>query len=493
MEDSSRDDFRQKTIAGISWSVVSKMGSQIMRFVIGIILARLLSPEAYGLIGMIVVFTGFAELFIDMGFGAALIQKQDTTPKHYDTVFWLNAGVGLLLTGAFMAGAPLIANFYDEALLVPLTLLISANFFIGSLGIIQLSRFKKALAFKKLAVVDLATVALAGAVGIAMALSGGGVWSLAVQNVVMTFSKTGILWMLSDWRPHFRWSRAAVADLFGFSAHLLGFKTINYWARNADYLLIGRFLSSAALGIYTNAYKIMLLPVRQVSSTIGRVMFPAFSSIQHDRERVAQIYLRITRTIALVSFPLMAGLAAVADHFVLGVLGAQWRPMIPILQIFCFVGLVQSISTLNGNLYQSQGRTDLQFKVGGIVNVTRVGAIVLGLQEGIVGVAVAYSIHLFVVLYPSLRIPLSLVELTFGKLVENLAAVFFVALAMGGMVWGVGSVLSPAWSPAAVLAVQVPLGMVVFWALVHSLNLEAYRDTRALLVEQWHRRFAAEA
>jgi O-antigen/teichoic acid export membrane protein len=219
---------------------------------------------------------------------------------------------------------------------------------------------------------------------------------------------------------------------------------------------------------------------------ISRVMFPAFSKIQDDLPRIQRIYLRMTGAIALVTFPLMLGLLAVAKNFVLAVFGAQWVRMIPLLQIFCITGMLQSIGTLNGNIYLSQGRTDLQFKVGVVIGLAGIGSIVIGLKWGVNGVAYAYGLFSFLVAYPSIAIAVSLIDLTFMQVVKNLASVFGCATTMAILVWGMSRLLPANWPHWSYLTLQVPVGIAVFWTLVHLFKVQAYQDTRALVIEQWH-------
>ena len=281
----------------------------------------------------------------------------------------------------------------------------------------------------------------------------------------------------------FKWT--AVKELIGFSTNLLGFSSFNYWVRNTDNLLIGRFLGTSALGLYSKSYGIMLLPLTMVSRSIGQVMFPMLSLIQDDKPRVARNYLRITRAIALITFPTMMGLWAVTDHFVPAVFGDQWLGMIPLLKVFCFIGLIQSIGTLNGNLYLSQGRSDLQFKVGLVIGGLGIGAIVLGLRWGVEGVAYAYGTLTILVLYPSISIAVSLVELTFSDVIRNLLGVSTCATGMGFVLLSVGLILPANWSHWTYLALQVPFGMAIYLLFIHLFEVKAYRDVRVLILEQW--------
>lgn len=481
-------DFRAKTVNGITWSVVSRVIRLALMFIIGVILARLLSPREFGLVAMITVITSFASLFAELGFSAALVQKQDISPVHLSSVFWLNLGAGLLLTLLFVAAAPLIARFYQEPMLTPLTMLISTNFLISSLNIVQNTLLTKSLDFKTLSIVEISAITIAGIIAIAMAYLGFGAWSLAAQSVIFSVVTAATLWFLSSWRPSFLFKWTAIQDLLGFSLSLFGTKVLNYWVRNIDYLLIGRFLGTNPLGIYNRAYDIMLFPLVSVSQVLSRVMFPSMSLIQEDKQRVAGLYLRMTRAIALVTFPMMLGLFVVVEPFVLVVFGAQWIGMIPVLRVLSLVGMSQSIGSLTGSLYLSQGRAGLQFRVGLILKTISILGIVVGLQWGIVGVAIGYAIASFINSYPSFYFAGRLVNLTYWELLKNLSGVFGCAVVMAAAVWALGLLLPGGWPLWVLLSLQVALGVVVYVSFVHLFNLRAYREVRALVSEQWRLR-----
>ncbi|WP_251961521.1 MOP flippase family protein [Salinibacter ruber] len=483
--------FRQKALSGLSWSVVGKVGNQIVTVGLSIVLARLLSPEAFGLIGMVMVFTGFAGLFQDLGLGAALVQHQDVTEDHLSSIFWLNVGAGLLLTIAFIGAAPWIAAFYNEPMLVPIASVVAVNFAIGAWGSVHQTIFQKKIDFRSITLVNIGRVVVSGGIGVFLAFTGYGVWSLVVKSVVATVVGTVGFWIISPWTPSFRFSIAAVKELVGFSLNLLGEKTLNYWVRKTDDLLIGKMVGSDALGLYTKAYGLMLMPLRQISSVISRVMFPSLSTIQDDADRVKKVYMRATRSIALVTFPMMLGLLATSKSAVIAVFGSQWAGMIPILRVFCILGLVQSIGTLIGNLFLSQGRSDLMLRVSLVVKAWMIGAIIFGIQWGVMGVAVCYTIASLTALYPETRYGGGLVGLTFGELIYDLGGIFACAAVMGGAVFALGLALPSEWPHWLQLLTQVPAGVVVYWALVHSFGVEAYREMMDLLAEQWNRRMQA--
>ncbi len=407
--------LKQKTIKGLFWSGFSQAGKQISQFIITIILARLLSPDDFGLLAMATVFVNFVMIFSEMGISSALIQKQDTHDRHYYSAFWLNIVVGLCLTLFFIAVSPLIARFYKKPELVPILAVISLNFFLSSFVIIQQTILTKEMDFRKLAIRDVIAVIIAGIVGVVLAYNGFGVWSLVFQSVIFTLANAVLLWTLSSWRPKFSFAIQDIKDIFNFSANLTGFQIANYFSRNIDQLLIGKFLGTQALGYYSLAYKIMLYPLQNISSVIGKVMFPAFAKIQDDLEKVRSAYLRMVKAISLISFPLMLGLFAVAPEFVNVFFGQRWEAMIIVLRIFCFCGALQSIGTIVGNIFLSQGRSDLQFKVAIMSTILITGAILIGLRWGINGVALCYTLIMFICVHFTIYFANKLINLEYNK------------------------------------------------------------------------------
>jgi PST family polysaccharide transporter len=487
----NRRSLRQETIAGIGWTAIAQIAKLTVQFAISIILARLLLPQDFGLVAMIAVFTGFAALFGELGFGAALIQRELVEERHFSSVFWLNLFAGLILTGLIMAVAPAVALFYGEPRLTPLTMLVALNFSIGPLNMVQSAILRRRMEFRSLALAEIAIAIVAGVVGILLATLGFGVWSLVWQMLTASSMTVVVLWWITGWRPLLLFDRQAVVDLLRFSANLVGFRTVNYWVRNGDDMLIGKFIGSGGLGIYARAYSIMVLPLNQITNILTRVMFPALSRVQNDKPLVKRTYLRALAMIALLSFPMMMGLLVVSEHFVLALYGPNWAEVIPILHIFSLLGMVQSIGTTVGWIYESQGRTDWMFRWGLGAGALLIASIVVGILIGNVrAVALSYALTSGVILlYPSFAIPGKLIGMTFGDLVQTVAGIFGCAAAMALLVWGIGYLLPADWTHIAYLAVQVPSGMAVYGALIHFFRLQAYREVREIIREQLHSRF----
>ncbi|RJP15558.1 MAG: colanic acid exporter [Candidatus Abyssobacteria bacterium SURF_5] len=487
------DGLRQKTITGVIWSALMQFGQLTAWFLVTVLLARLLTPKDFGLIGMVTVFTGFAVLINEFGFGSALIQRQDIEERHLNSVFWLNVVTGFAFTVLFIAASPLIARLYNEPALIPLTSVVALSFAISSLKVVQHALLNKSMDFRRLAIINVAAVFVAGLIAVGMALTGFGVWSLVANLLIMASIQVLLMWRLSRWRPKFEWDTQAIRELFGFSANLVGFRVLNYWTSNADNLLIGKFISAAALGIYGRAYEFRILPLVLGSWVLDKVMFPALSAIQHDKRRVKQFFLRGNRTIALLTFPMMMGLLVIARPFTLAVFGQKWEAAIIIIQIFCVEAMGRSILTTSGWIYLSQGRTDIQLRWEILVGIVRFLSIIVGLRWGAAGVAAAWTFSLYFILwYPSWTIVGRLIGMRATEVLSNVASIFLCSAIMAGAVFLAGLAL-PESNYWLRVAVQVPLGAAVYMLVIHFLKVRAYLEVRELVAEQWRLRYGKTA
>lgn len=407
--------LKKKTIQGLTWTGIAQAITQISQLLITMILARLLSPDDFGLLGMVVVFTNFVDIFCEMGISGALIQRQDLNELHYSSVFWLNLMVGTSLMLLTIVVSPFISRFYNQPVLASILMVISVNFLIASFAIVQKAIFSKEMEFKKLALVEIIAVIVGGIVGIYTAYSGYGVWSLIYRIIAFSSLNMFLLWLLSNWRPKFIFSIKAIKDIFPFSINMMGFNFLNFFARNIDSILIGKVLGVQALGYYTLAYRLMLYPVQNISGVVGKVMFPAFSKIQVDLEKVRTTYMEMVKAISLVTFPIMWGLFVVAPEFVHIIYGPQWQPMVILIRILCICGIFQSIGTTIGNILLSQGRADLLFKVQIIGTFLVTLFIIAGLKWGIIGVSISYVVYTTFFIHLSFYITNKLIKLSYDK------------------------------------------------------------------------------
>ncbi len=413
--------LKNKTIKSLSWSMASQASRQVCQFIISAILARLLTPQDFGLVGMITVFTGLATILVEMGVGAAIIQRQNLIEEDYSSAFWLSIGISIIITVVMIGAAPFIAAFYQRPVLKIMLWVFSMNFVLGGFATVQQALLMKNMNFRAIAIRDVFAVIAGGLAGIVTALLGGGSWSLIAQLMGFTAVHTSLMWVISSWRPslYFKW--ASVKKLWGFSAHMTGFQIAGFASRNIDFLLIGKLLGAVELGLYALAYKLMLFPLQNISWSIGRVAFPAFSSIQHDLEKVKKNYLRMVRAIATVTLPLMGLIYLTADEFVRLVYGDKWASAIPLIQILSFCGMMQSISTTCGTVFQSQGRPDLQWKFSVFFAMpSTAAAVYAGLPFGIKGIAIAYTMRTVVAAIVEQQLANRLINLNWSEFYQAL-------------------------------------------------------------------------
>jgi O-antigen/teichoic acid export membrane protein len=466
------------TIAhALKWSGVSKACRQILQFLVSLIMIRLLTPTDFGLVGIVAVFFNFAFLLSELGFGSAIIQRKQLTDSHLNSAFWLNVLVGLFFMFLFLAISPAIAALYNAPVLKPLVSLISINFLVCSLGVVNCALLRRSMRFREIALMDIVSSVSSGTVSIYLALRGWGVWSLAAQNITFQCLQTLLSWRFYQWRPKLLFNRESLRDLIGFGLNLTGFNFFNYWVRNADNFLIGKIVGPHALGIYSKAYTTMTTPVLQVTDLIANVMFPALSSIQHDKERVKDMYLRIIRSIAFVTFPLMIGLLVTADQFVRLVFGPHWLEVIPVLRILCVIGIIQGVSSSTGLIFTALGRTDLMFKWGVFSGSVYIASFIVGIRWGITGVALSYVFSGYMLLwYPAWTIPGRLINLGFMEMLRNVAGPFLCSCIMAVCILTLPHVLHGFCSSPIVLLLQTAWGLMIYTLLGRYLHLRAYRE-----------------
>ena len=351
--------LKQKTITGLLWSFIDTFAGQGISFIVGIILARILSPREFGLIGMITIFIAVSQSFIDSGFSSALIRKKDCSQTDYSTIFYFNLMVGIIFYVILFISAGAISSFFKEPQLYMILKVLGLGLILNAFGIIQRTILTKEINFKLQTKISLVASIGSGAVAISMALSNYGVWSL----VVLTLGKVGLnslfLWIWAKWKPLFVFSKKSFIELFSFGSKLLLSGLIDTIYRNVYYLIIGKFFSAAELGYYTRADQFQTLPSSNLNGVISRVSYPILSSIQDEPERLKSNYKKLIRSTMFLTFFLMLGLAAVAKPMVLTLIGEKWLPSVIYLQMLCFVGMQYPLHSLNLNILQVKGRSDL--------------------------------------------------------------------------------------------------------------------------------------
>lgn len=472
-----------RTAHGVAWVAGARLGGQVVQFASSIVLARLLLPSAYGLVAIVWTFTGFAGLFTDLGLGSALVQSRRLTETDATTGFAINALAGVLLTLFIIALRVPMANLFGQPQVAGLLALASLMFTL-SMTIVPTALMERRMQFGRVAALDIATTTVGLIVSVVCAATGLGAVSLVIGPLVGVALSTIGSFIASGWYPRAWPSRASARRLLSFGSHLTGFNIVNYWARNGDNLLLGKFAGTVELGFYNRAYTLMLMPINQVSGVLGRVLLPVFSALQHDPERLRAAILRVCRTSAVLVFPLLFGLAGVAPHFVLVAFGPHWRGVTPLLIILALSGPPQVVTATSGLVCQAVGQTRVLSTWGNLSSLTVIVAVLIGLPWGAEGVSIAFAARAYLML-PLALVPLKrAVGIGAGPMLRASAFPFIAAALMAASVAVMGVVLSPPLPMGACLAVQVLGGIAVYVGYVGASDPSAFAEVRRVVLRR---------
>jgi O-antigen/teichoic acid export membrane protein len=442
----SRSDLKEQSVTGGLASLSGQAVIFVLRFGALLVLARLLQPEDFGLMAMAVVVTSFLTLFRDLGLSDATIQRPEISDAQVNTLFWVNVAVGALATVTCAASAPVLAWFYDDPRLIGVVLGLSGGLLISAVRVQPQALLKRRMAFRTIVRVEVVSHTLAVIAAVTAALFGAGYWALVVQYLCMEAAATaGTFWVVrwSPSRPS--WSEGA-GDLLRFGGDLTGFHLVNYAARNADDILIGRVLGAQALGFYSNAYKLLLAPIRLIRRPVSNVVIPALSRLQDDGEAFRRYVRSALSRLVFISMPIITFTFADAERVVAVLLGPGWDPVVPIFRILAVAALAQSFNVVTGWSYTALGETRRWFRWGVIYSAFITVSFVAGIPWGVHGVAAAYAAATWLILLPGLQYcfaasPLTLMDvwrsiwrpLTASTL--SAAAVILGGQAFGGAAW----------------------------------------------------------
>lgn len=334
-----QENLKKKTVSGMIWSALQRFGTMGISFVSNIVLARLLTPDDYGCIGMLAIFITVSNTFVDGGFGSALIQKKEPTQKDYSTIFWLNLFISAVIYGILYISAPAVSRFYNIPLLSSVLRVQGMVLIINALNIVQTNQLRKSINFKRLAVIYIASQIVGAVCAIVLAYMGWGVWALVAQQIIASSITSVMLWVMNRWLPQLCFSFDSFKQLFSFGGFILASNLINTFCNNVQGLLIGKFFNPAILGYYTQAYKLEDVASHSISSVVDQVTYPVFSKVQSDNDGLKNIIYRLILSIAYVTFPMMLILVLIAEPLIGLLYGEKWLPSVPYFQIICIGGI----------------------------------------------------------------------------------------------------------------------------------------------------------
>lgn len=380
----AEESLKNKTIKGVSWSAIDNIAQHSVTFVVSIVLARLLTPDDYGLIGIIAIFTTVCTALINGGFTTALIRKKNATDDDYNTAFITNLGVSIVLYALIFLCSPLIANFFGREELLALTRVSSLGMIIGALALVQQTRLTKRIDFKSQTKITLIASVSSGIVGIVLAVLGFGVWSLVAQQLMSHCLRTVLLWFFNKWIPSLRFSSKSFHELFGFGWKMMVSSVIDTVWKELYQVVVGKFYSPATLGQYTRSKQFSKLFSSNLTSVIQRVTYPVLSNIQDDKERMVAAYRKIIKTTMFVTAISMFFVGAISEPLLYCLIGPKWHEAATYLPLICISGSLYPLHAINLNMLQVQGRSDLFLGLEIVKKAIAIGPLMVGAFIGII-------------------------------------------------------------------------------------------------------------
>lgn len=467
------ESLKKKTVKGVAWTSLDQVSTLGSAFVIGVILARLLSPSDYGLLAMIAIFNAIAFAFINSGFGNALIRKPDLNENDNSTAFYFNIIAGVVMAGIIWLIAPWVAIFYDKPILAQLLRVEGLLLIISSFTIVQNAQLSRALNFKAKMIINVSSQVIGGIVAIIAAYHGFGVWSLVIQHIASGIIRLIMLWIISPWRPRGRWNKYSFRYLWGFGSKMLASGLLDTIYTNIYPIIIGKFYSAADLGQYTRAKGYADLPSQGVTGVLQQVTFPVLSQIQEDNDRLANSYRRMLRCAAFIVFPIMIGMAALARPLVISLVTDKWSQCVPYLQLICFASMWYPVHAINLNLLQVKGRSDLFLRLEIIKKAIVTIAIFICVPFGIMGICIGSICTSIISLVINTYYTGKLIHVGFLRQMQDMTPTMLSSFAMGATVY---FSTMPFEKDIIKLAIGIPLGILVYIGIAKAFHMSELQE-----------------
>lgn len=476
--------LRNTTVKGVGWSFTDSILNQGITFLVGIVLARLLSPEEYGLLGILMIFIVISEGIVNSGLSNALIRKQGATEEDYNTVFLTNLVLSFAMYGVLFLCAPLIGVFFDKPQLSVLLRVIGVMVILNALSLVPNAKLVKKVDFKTITYCSFTASVISGVVGISMALTGYGVWALVGQQVVRQLTLTIALWIANRWLPQLQFSVASFKELWGFGWKLLVSGLINNIWNEIYKVVIGKCYTPQTLGQYTQAHFYADLFSRNMTNVIQRVSYPVLSQMQDEKERLKQAYRQVIKVTMLVTFVFMFGLAGCAKQFIYVLIGDQWLPCVHYLQIICLFMALYPLHAINLNMLQVQGRSDLFLKLEIIKKCIGVIPLLLGIFVNIYWMLLGTVVTGWIAYYLNAYYSGPYLDYSVLMQIRDITPSMTLALCMAVVVFAIG--LLPL-SPYILLPVQIITGAAIVFGVCELTHLEEYAEIKQIIMNIAHK------
>ena len=472
------ESLKDKTVKGIGWSALDNAGRYGMQFVIGIVLARLLSPDDYGLLGLVGIFTMVCTALVNGGFTTALIRKKNATDNDYNTVFICNLGMSLMLYVVVFLCAPLIANFFERQELIALVRVSSLGLIIGALGLVQRTRLTKRIDFKTQTKITLVSTVVSGIVGIGMAIAGFGVWALVAQQLTTQALSTILLYIYNRWLPRFRFSTESFHELFGFGWKMMVSALIDSIWKELYQVIVGKFYSPATLGQYTRARHYAKLFSSNLTTVVERVTYPVLSSIQDDKERMVSAYRRIIRTSMFITAVALFSLGAVSEPLIYCMIGPKWHDAATYLPLICITFSLYPLHAINLNMLQVQGRSDLFLGLEVVKKVIVLAPLFVGAFVGIMPMLWVNMLIGIIAYFLNSYYSGRLLGYSTWMQLRDIAPSYALAIAIALSVWFLKYLPLSYW---IILPLQLVVGTAMFFTLCKLFKMKEYKEIMGIL------------
>lgn len=482
------ESLKDKTVKGVSWTALSNVLTFGVSFVISIILARLLSPEDYGLLGLTGIFTALCGCFISAGLGGALIRKKNATEDDFNTVFICNLVTSIVMYVIIFLCAPLIADFFERQELIPIVRVSSLSMIIGALGIVQSTRLTKRIDFKTQTKITVSSTIVQGVVGIGLAFAGFGVWALVYQGLTSTITRTSLLYCYNKWIPKFYFSKSSFKELFGYSSKMLASDILSTLWGQLYSIVIAKCYSPATLGQYSRATGYSGLFANNLTGVVQRVSFPVLSEIQDDKVRLKSAYQRLIKTTMLITFSCTLMLAAVAKPLLILLIGVKWLQSAEFLQIICLGSMLYPLHAINLNMLLVQGRSDIFLKLEIIKKVLFIFPILIGVFVGIYWMLVANVIIGIIAYYLNAYPSGKLIGYSIREQVKDIMPSFLISFFATFSAWMLFVIYKiyaneiTMTGYVVILILQIVVGFSIFFFLNQRLQLGEYIELRNILL-----------
>lgn len=464
-------DNRKKVFSNLIWRFMERGGSQAVSFVVSIVLARLLEPELYGSIALVLVITSILQVFVDSGMATALIQKKDTDDLDFSSVFYFNLAFCLLLYAGLFLAAPLLGRFYGDSSLVPVIRVLGITIVVSGVKNVQQAYVAKTMQFRRFFFATLGGTLFSAAVGIAMAYMGYGIWALVMQQLLNTAVNTAILWLTVGWKPQRCFSLQRLKVLVAYGWKILVSALLDTVYLKLYQVVVGLKYTSSDLAFYNKGDQYPNLLVENINSSIDSVLLPVLSAEQEQREHVREMTRRAVKTSTYIMFPMMAGLAICAEPFVRLLLTEKWLPCVPYMQIFCVMYAFYPLHTANLNAIKAMGRSDIFLKLEIIKKLISTVLLVAAVSFGVYAIALSQLLSCLIAMAVNAWPNRKLLGYSLLSQLKDILPPAALALVMGVCVWCVGLL---GLGDLPTLALQILLGVLVYAALSALLKVDSF-------------------